>query len=122
MELSHGLLLMIHAEMAKISRTISLFIFCYRTFFYRFAEKSNIQGATMSMMCTVIGEMELGKVVPRVLLAMLFISVLYLAVKIMPGKDAGIIYIRADGSIDPPTTPIQRDGEVYTFADDIHDS
>jgi parallel beta-helix repeat protein len=30
-----------------------------------------------------------------------------------------IIYIRADGSIDPPTAPIQRDGSVYTFTDNI---
>jgi parallel beta-helix repeat protein len=27
--------------------------------------------------------------------------------------------IRSDGSVDPPTAPIQRNGEIYTFTDDI---
>lgn len=31
----------------------------------------------------------------------------------------GPIYIRADGSVDPPTAPIQRDGEIYTFSNNI---
>jgi len=31
----------------------------------------------------------------------------------------GTIYIRADGSIEPTTAPIQRDGELYTLTDDI---
>jgi len=30
------------------------------------------------------------------------------------------IYIRADGLIDPPTAPIQRDGDIYTFTDNIY--
>jgi len=29
------------------------------------------------------------------------------------------IYIRADGSIDPSTAPIQREGDIYTFTDNI---
>lgn len=33
----------------------------------------------------------------------------------------GTIYIRPDGSIDPPTAPIQRDGNVYAFTDDIYE-
>jgi len=32
------------------------------------------------------------------------------------------IYIRADGSVDPPTAPIQHDGNIYTFTDNIYDS
>ena len=32
----------------------------------------------------------------------------------------GIIYIRPDGSIDPPTAPIDRVADVYTFTDDIY--
>ena len=32
------------------------------------------------------------------------------------------IYINADGSIDPPTAPIQRSGNVYTFTDNIFTS
>jgi len=34
----------------------------------------------------------------------------------------GTIYIRADGSIDPLTTPIERDGSLYTFTDDIFET
>ena len=37
-------------------------------------------------------------------------------------KASGTIYIRADGSIDPPTAPIQLEGNVYTFTDNIYDS
>lgn len=29
------------------------------------------------------------------------------------------IYIRSDGTVDPPTAPIQRDGDVYTFTGNI---
>ena len=31
------------------------------------------------------------------------------------------IYIRSDGGVDPPTAPIQRDGDVYTFTGNIYD-
>jgi parallel beta-helix repeat protein len=33
----------------------------------------------------------------------------------------GTIYIRADGSIDPPTASIQRIGNIYTFTDNVYD-
>jgi hypothetical protein len=36
-------------------------------------------------------------------------------------KAEGIIYIRADGSIDPSTAPIQRNEEGYTLVGDIED-
>jgi parallel beta-helix repeat protein len=32
---------------------------------------------------------------------------------------SGTIYIRADGSVDPPSSPIQRNGSLYTLTDDI---
>ncbi len=32
------------------------------------------------------------------------------------------IYIRPDGSVDPATAPILRDGDVYTFTDNIYGS
>jgi parallel beta-helix repeat protein len=32
------------------------------------------------------------------------------------------VYIRADGSVEPSTAPIQRAGNVYTFTEDIYDS
>jgi len=33
--------------------------------------------------------------------------------------EGGTIYIGADGSIDPPTAPIQRNGDIYTLTSDI---
>jgi parallel beta-helix repeat protein len=39
--------------------------------------------------------------------------------EIKPVKADGTIYIRADGSIDPPTAPIQRNGDVYTLTGNI---
>jgi len=50
---------------------------------------------------------------------LLLISTLFLASKIQPARANGIIYIRADGSVDPPTPSIQRNGDIYTFAEDI---
>jgi parallel beta-helix repeat protein len=32
------------------------------------------------------------------------------------------IYINSDGSIDPPTAPISRDGDIYTLTDDVSES
>ena len=34
----------------------------------------------------------------------------------------GTVYIRANGSVDPPTAPIQRDGYLYTLTDNLYDS
>lgn len=33
--------------------------------------------------------------------------------------EPGTIYIRADGSIDPPSAPIQRSGSQYTLIDNM---
>jgi len=42
--------------------------------------------------------------------------------KIQPAKaEPATIYIRADGSIDPPTAPIQRNGDIFTFTANIPD-
>jgi len=35
---------------------------------------------------------------------------------------SGAITINADGSVDPPTAPIDRDGNIYTFTDNINDA
>ena len=32
------------------------------------------------------------------------------------------VHIRADGSVDPPTAPIQRNGDLYTLIDDVYTS
>jgi len=37
-------------------------------------------------------------------------------------KASGTIYIRADGSVDPATAPIQRIGDIYILEENINDS
>jgi parallel beta-helix repeat protein len=59
------------------------------------------------------------RVVSAILLVMLLTSMLYSVFKIMPVQAVVTIYIRADGSIDPPTAPIQRNGDVYTLTGNI---
>ena len=53
------------------------------------------------------------------MLTLLLIGMLTLAFNIQPVKASGTIYIWADGSIDPPTAPIERDGDLYTLTGDI---
>jgi parallel beta-helix repeat protein len=36
-----------------------------------------------------------------------------------PVEASETIYIKTDGSVDPPTAPIQRDGNIYTLTDNI---
>jgi len=45
-----------------------------------------------------------------------------LAPKIQIARASGTIYIRVDGSVDPPTAPIEWDGSVYTFRGNASDS
>ena len=55
--------------------------------------------------------------------AMLMLVLLYLltfGLHIPHAKSEGTIYIRPDGTVDPPTSPIQRVGETYVFTDDIY--
>jgi parallel beta-helix repeat protein len=57
------------------------------------------------------------------IIALLMASVFPLAFDIQLVKAAGMIYIRADGSVDPPSAPISNVGDIsYTFTDDIYDS
>jgi len=63
------------------------------------------------------------KAVSGIILTLLIsTSTLTLALNIQPAKawTGGTIYIRADGSIDPPTAPIQRDDEIYTFIENVY--
>jgi hypothetical protein len=54
------------------------------------------------------------KTVSGILLFLLLVSTLTLAFNIQPVKAEGeTIYIRADGSVYPPTAPIQRVGCFY---------
>jgi len=55
------------------------------------------------------------------MLTLLLIGMLAFILNIQPAKASGTIYIRADGSIDPATAPIQRVGDVYIFTANIYD-
>ncbi len=50
------------------------------------------------------------------ILTTVWVSVL----SIYPVKGIGTIYIRADGSIDPPSAAIERNGDIYTLTDNIY--
>jgi len=49
-------------------------------------------------------------------LALILLGSLWLTHNIQPTKATEPIYIRADGSIQPPTAPIVQDGNTYAFA------
>jgi len=51
----------------------------------------------------------------------LVVGVLSSMYVVQPVKAEEIIYIRADGSIEPSTVPIQRDGDLYTLTGNITD-
>jgi peptide/nickel transport system substrate-binding protein len=57
--------------------------------------------------------------VSGLMLILLTLGMLMSAFNIQPVKAQGTIYIRADGSVDPSSAPINRDGNVYTFTDNI---
>ena len=57
------------------------------------------------------------------MVTLLFIGVLTLAFNVQTVKASGTIYVRADGSVDPPTAPISSvDNVTYTFTGNIYDS
>ena len=63
------------------------------------------------------------KVVSGIMLTLLLISMLTLAFNVQPVKASGTIYIRPNGSIDPPTANITSvDNVTYTFTVNINDS
>jgi len=63
------------------------------------------------------------KVASGTTLTLLLIGMLMLTFSIQPIKAAGTIYIRADGSVDPPTAPISSvDNVTYTFTGDVFES
>jgi parallel beta-helix repeat protein len=66
----------------------------------------------------VKGEMA-RKQVWKVILTILLVSVFPLTLGIQPVKAIGTIYIRADGSVEPPTESIQRNGDIYTLTGNI---
>lgn len=56
------------------------------------------------------------------MLTLLLIGILTLPSRTTPPRPSGIIYIRADGSIDPSEALIQQNGDIYTFTNNINDS
>ena len=62
------------------------------------------------------------RTVSGVILVFLLTNMLMLVFDVQPVKACGTIYIRADGSIDPPTANIMSSDDVtYTFTDNIYD-
>ena len=62
------------------------------------------------------------KTVSGIMLTLLLIGMLTLAFNIQPVEASGTIYIRADGSIDPPTANITSvDNVTYVFTDNNYD-
>ena len=58
-----------------------------------------------------------------IVLTLLLMSMLTLAFNIQLVETSGTIYIRADGSVDPPTAPISTtDNITYTFTNNIYDN
>jgi hypothetical protein len=64
-------------------------------------------------------KVNLNKLVLCLLACVLLISGLTAILNVQPVQASGIIYIKSDGTIDPPSAPIQKDGTTYTFTEDI---
>lgn len=60
-----------------------------------------------------------GKAVSAIILTLLSRSMLNSAFNIQSVKASGTIYIRADGSIEPTTAPMKRNGDIYTLTGNI---
>jgi len=54
------------------------------------------------------------------MLTLLLASMLMLAFHVQSVKAEGTIYIMADGSIEPTTAPIQRNGDIFTLTNNIN--
>lgn len=69
-----------------------------------------------------MGRKKAGLVVGVWMAFILLVAVFGVVLNVPVVGESGTIHIRADGSIDPPTAPIQRDGDGYTFTGNIYDS
>jgi parallel beta-helix repeat protein len=54
-----------------------------------------------------------------VILILLLVGMLPLTFNVQLAKAIETVYIRPDGSIDPPTAPIERDGDLYTLTGNV---
>ena len=59
------------------------------------------------------------RIVSGIMLTLLLISTLVLTFNVQPVKAIQTIYISADGSIDPPSAPIQRNENLYALTSNI---
>ena len=59
------------------------------------------------------------KTASGMMFTLLLFSMLTSTLSIQPARAIGTIHIRPDGSIDPSTAPILRDGDLYTLTDNI---
>ncbi len=60
-----------------------------------------------------------GKLVLITILVIVLMGMLSLSYGVQIVEASETIYIRADGSVDPPTAPIQRDGDLYTLTGNL---
>jgi len=61
------------------------------------------------------------KALSGTMLPMLLASIIFLAFDTGIANAEGTIYLRPDGSVDPPSAPIIRVGSVYTFTSNIYE-
>jgi len=63
------------------------------------------------------------KIMLQIMLMLLIITLISLTLNIKPVLAQETIYIRSDGSVDPPTAPISHPpGNIYTFTANIYES
>lgn len=62
----------------------------------------------------------ISKAIPELILVLLIPSLFLSAYQIQPTNALGTIYIRSDGSIDPPSAPMIRTGDQYILTDTIN--
>lgn len=63
-----------------------------------------------------------SKIVPHIMLSLLIISIINSTSNIEIIFAEETIYIRPDGAVDPPTAPISRSGNTYTFTANVYES
>jgi parallel beta-helix repeat protein len=59
------------------------------------------------------------KTVSVIMMLSLVLGTTGLVFDVQPVEASGTVYIRADGSVDPPSAPILRNGDLYTLTDNI---
>jgi parallel beta-helix repeat protein len=62
------------------------------------------------------------RLVSLCVLTVLLVFTFSTLLRVQKAEASGTIYIRADGTVDPPIAPIQRVGDVYTFTGNISET